>query len=1076
MSRKASFSLMVFCFVFLAHTVFVLPQMTNANISGTVKDDTGAVLPGSSVVVRNLDTGAVREVVTGDMGTYRAPNLSLGNYEVRAELVGFKTEVRRGIVLTVGRQAVVDFSLQVGEITEEVVVTGEAPLVETQNSTLSGLVEGKQIMDLPLNGRSLDQLIALQAGTNTFRFTSQGSVAAFSIGGQRWQSNKFYQDGVELSGGRRLNDLPGSAAGVNLGVDAIREFRVVTNNFGAEHGKRIGGVISTVTKSGTNKFHGTAFFFHRNDNLDAKNFFDDDELPEFRRHNFGFSIGGPIVQDKTFFFLNYESLRQLLGQTQIAIVPDENARNGFLPDPNNPGGLIDFGVAPEVAPYFGWWPLPNGRNFGDGTAESLQGIPQTTNEHFFIVRVDHTLSDSDSLFVSYKFDDAEQEEPENVPSFFSTDETRYQYLAFEEKHLFSAQTMNVLRAGYHRTLVLSDTFPVETVPGTVDWVPGLGFGQLRLEGGTGAIASTVSRAGGGSFNNIATNSFQFSDQVRHTRGRHSWHFGVQIHRLQWNGDAIDRPRGIMLFNSLDDFLVNNPNRYTGPIPLDLRGEIIGVSITDPSRTRGYRQTYFGSYAEDQMQLRSNFTLNLGLRWEFMTSPSEVNGRIATQVMDRVTEQGYFPATTPRSGNPLYKNNSLTALGPRLGIAWDPFSTGRTSVRAGFGMFFEQIEPPHYHFYNEGVPPAFLRVSLPNPSFPQPFAGGVDISNLLPDMYGVDENIDVPTAFHFNLGVQHQLTDSLVAKVAYAGSTGYHLLGAIVTNVRVPEVLPDGRRHYSLDAPPANPNHSRGRGEWLTSYANSSYNSVQFEIEQRFTRGLRYKAAFTVSKSIDNTSNTQNSQARNSPSRLLDPVDTANNRALSGFDLRRMFTSNFTYETPALSSLGAASWILGDWQLNGIISVTDGNPFTIRSGINSSQNGQSSFGDRPNLVSGRDNNPVLGGPDQYFDPTAFFLLPETAAREVGEVGFYGTLGRNTVTSPGFANFDFSLSKIFRTPQISEDAQVQLKFDFFNIFNRANFHLPRTNLFRSGLRRRGSAGRISTTANANRQIQLGLRISF
>jgi len=190
----------------------------------------------------------------------------------------------------------------------------------------------------------------------------------------------------------------------------------------------------------------------------------------------------------------------------------------------------------------------------------------------------------------------------------------------------------------------------------------------------------------------------------------------------------------------------------------------------------------------------------------------------------------------------------------------------------------------------------------------------------------------------------------------------------------------------------------------------------------------------------------------------------------------MFTSNFTYEIPTLSSLGAASWILGDWQLNGIISVTDGNPFTIRSGINSSQNGQSSFGDRPNLVSGRDNNPVLGGPDQYFDPTAFFLLPETAAREVGEVGFYGTLGRNTVTSPGFANLDFSLSKIFRTPQISEDAQVQLKFDFFNIFNRANFHLPRTNLFRSGLRRRGSAGRISTTTNSSRQIQLGLRISF
>ena len=366
-------------------------QGTTGSIRGTVEDATAAVLPGTTVVILNEDTGASRTVQTDAAGRYSAPSLSLGRYRITATLGGFQTEIRSGIVLTVGRDALVNFELQVGAVTQTVEVTGEAPLVETRGSTVSTLVGEQEMENLPLNGRSFDQLITLDS--SAANYSGQGGTSSghgfgqkFTVGGMRWESNKFYQDGMEVIGSSRGADMPGSATGLQLGVDAIREFRLLTNNYTAEYGKKAGAAVVTVTKSGTNQVHGSAFAFHRNDNLDAAKWEDtargDGVKPEFKRNNFGASFGGPIKQDKMFFFTNYEGVRERRGITQVGIVPDENARLGLLPDPDNPGDFIDVGVAPSVVPYLALWPLPTGQNFGDGTASVANSTPTAKGENY----------------------------------------------------------------------------------------------------------------------------------------------------------------------------------------------------------------------------------------------------------------------------------------------------------------------------------------------------------------------------------------------------------------------------------------------------------------------------------------------------------------------------------------------------------------------------------------------------------------------------------------------------------------------------------------------------------------------
>ncbi len=528
-------------------------QVTTGTISGVVKDSTGAVLPGAAVTVKNLNTGLTRTIVCDDQGRYYAPNLALGDYELQAELMGFQTEIRRGVKLTVGREAVVDFTLKVGEITEKVLVVGEAPLVETSSPTLAGLVDDRTIRDLPLNGRGFTQLAMLEAGVgrtvNVRQEINKGFGPKISFAGARPEFTGFLLDGTDIKNETNFQ-TPASAAGVLLGVDTVREFQVVVSSYSAEYGRTAGGVVNAVTRSGTNELHGSVFEFHRNSALDARNFFDPTkEPPEFKRNQFGFTIGGPLKKDRSFFFGSYEGLRERLAMTQIVNVPTAEARQGRLP-----GRTVQ--VSPSVVPFLSLWPLPNGRDFGDGTGEFLFASNQPKGEDFFVVKIDHNFSEKDSFFARYSFDDAVFTSPSGrgSPNFVVDAVTRAQYTTVEEKKIISPNLVNLFRFAYNRTKIGADDRAIRPIDKSLFFVPGPFFGKIRI--GNGFIVDPG--VDGKWPRNSVLNLFQYIDTLTYTKGRHILKAGISASRYQYNEFAPTRLGGEYQYDSWEDFLRARP--------------------------------------------------------------------------------------------------------------------------------------------------------------------------------------------------------------------------------------------------------------------------------------------------------------------------------------------------------------------------------------------------------------------------------------------------------------------------------------------------------------------------------------
>jgi len=464
-------------------------QVTTGTISGVVQDPSGAAIPGVVVSVKNLETGITRTVTTDERGRYTAPNLSLGNYEVQAEHAGFETDVRSGITLTVGREAVVNISLRVGNVSEKVTVIGEAPLVDSTTSSLGALVDDRTVRELPLNGRSYDQLARLEpgvavvgapAGTSAFAY---GTGVRFSVAGGRSSANSFLLDGTDIND--HANSTPGGASGFNLGVDGIREFKILTNSFPAEYGRASGGIISAVTMSGTNQLHGSAFEFLRNSALDARNFFDGSKVPAFRRNQFGGSFGGPIKKDKTFFFGTYEGLRQGLGTSTIGILPDNAAKQGIFPSGTVP-------VNPVMKPFIALWPNPNGPDFGDGTAEFISSPTIATNEDYFMIRVDHQISEKMSIFGRYSYDKDSRPLPDALNLFGLNYTGDRQYSTFQVSNIVSPTVLNSFRFSYNRSFQTQTVISI--VPGLgvgseFSFTPGEGLGNIQFGGG--ALGSMV---------------------------------------------------------------------------------------------------------------------------------------------------------------------------------------------------------------------------------------------------------------------------------------------------------------------------------------------------------------------------------------------------------------------------------------------------------------------------------------------------------------------------------------------------------------------------------------------------------
>lgn len=1034
----------------------VSAQVDRAVLSGTVADESQASVPGATLTLTDSERGLVWEAVSDGEGRFRLVNLPPGLYDLRTALPGFQTTVRQSIRLTVGQEEVLRIVLKAGEVTEEVVVSAAPPIIQTTTSSISGLVNEKTIRELPLNGRSFEQLATFQVGVTRVQFGTRDVNAGFgqkiSLAGARPNQTRYLLDGADIN---PQSDNPGSVAGLLLGVEAVQEFRVQTSTYGAQYGKSAGGVINVVTKSGTNNLHGSIFEYHRNDNLDARNFFDPGSPPEFKRNQFGFSAGGPILRDRTFFFTSYEGLRERLGLTSLSTVPSVDARAGLVPDPTT-GELVNVGVAPVIRPYLELYPLPNGRDFDDGTAELVRAVNRPTNQDYIMGRIDHRLSDRDSFYGRYVIDDGDITDPGELGLFEQQNQSRAQFFSLEETRIVSSSIVNAFRFSFNRTFTDSVNAAVVDIPSALDLSPVFPFGVS----GAMSPGSDVASLGGNSSlpKIVAYNVFEWADDVTISWGRHALKVGALGQRVQWNSASWSDGGGGLEFLNLGDFLAGKPNRFSSVVP-------------GSDAVRGYRMTFVDLYIQDDMQLTPNVTLNLGLRYGYASDPTEVNGKASNYPADRL-------ATAPVVGNPLFEEDKLN-VDPRLGFAWNVFGHSKLALRGGAGVFSQPLTPYHWQTAAVRQSPFFFRAQTSQP----PFSASHDPFDALPSLEeAVGTTQERPDSIHYtkrpstvqyNLTAQVELQRNLGLTLAAVGARGINLSHGVEWNSVVPDVLPDGQKFFPADRGRRNP--SLGRHIVTETTGDSWYNAFVLGLERRFDSGLQFQASYTYGKSIDVHSAVFAAEFTGGSARTpLDPDDHQRDKALSDFDVRHNFSFGYVYELPfgpgkpfGANLQGLPKVLLAGWQVNGIVSLASGSPRLIQNTHDQSRHlaGDTSGHDRPDLVPGASNNPVLGGPDRYFDVSAFRLQ---------EPGVLGTVGRNTLIGPGVATVDLSLVKNIA---VAESRMVQFRAEFFNLLNRPNFGSPNTEVFTdaSGVPS-GSAGRIRTTTTTSRQIQFALRFSW
>ena len=1031
-------------------------QVAGARIAGTIVDSTRAVVPSAHVTIKNTATGFRRELVTDESGHYSAPNLSPGPYTVTVSAMGFKSEVHSGLTLSVGDDIEVNSTLEIGSASESVDVHGETPALETNNAALSAVVDGRTVRELPLNSRDWTQLAALEPGvaqirtqdtpTNLLSRGNRGLGTQMTISGGRPEQNNYRLDGVSIND--YSNAGPGSALGNDLGVDAIQEFAVVSANPRADYGKTSGGVINAITRQGTNTLHGSAYEFLRNSALDARNYFDPVTIPPFRRNQFGAALGGPLRKDRTFFFADYEGLRQDQSVTQLAVVPTEAARDGQLV-----AGSVT--VSPLVRPYLALFPSPTRNISGDtGTFTSIN--QQIGNQNFFIVRMDHDFSPTDQVHGTYMFDGATLNAPDLFQTVVSGTLTHRQLATAEYTKVFTPAVVNILRQGFSR--VYADVmkpvqallpFAGETSNG---FVPGSPVGSIGVTG----ISTYSGGPGAGGEVRYAFNSMQTYDDVFWTKGIHALKFGANVERLQDNELGTSMPNGQFTFTSLANFLTDQPATFTAALA---GGRVAPY---------GFRQTLVATYFEDDAHLAANFTANLGLRYEMATVPTEVNGRLAN--LRNITDN------TPHLGSPYFYNPTYRNLEPRIGFSWDPFHSGRTVVRSAFGIY--DVLPLSYEFgiAAYSVAPFFQRGTissgLPAGSFPGS-AFTLLTPNQLKYLY-IDSHPKRNYLMTWNFNIQQQFGTHLAATVAYAGSHGVHQPFQIQdANIVLPTSHTSAGYYWpdpASSGTPVNPN--VGQITALLWNGSSFYDALQTHVMRRMTKSLQFGASYTWAKSIDTSS------ASGVGNQFLNSVinlpwfDTSVNRGLSDFDVRHNAVFNMIWQVPALHDERGVRWLASGWQLGGIYQASSGLPFTPTIGGDPLGLKTSYPFDFPDRIPGPGCGPAVnpGNPVRYIK-TQCFTFPSPATR-------IGNAGRNILDGPGLSNFDLSLLKNNRIPRISDSFNIQFRAEFFNALNHTNFSPPVANntLFGANGSPVTTAGLITTTSTSSRQLQFALKIGW
>src|SRR6267143_6323455 len=613
-------------FAVLLIPVAVSAQVSGGTLSGKVTDSTGALIPGAQVAIRNTATGITTNLVANEDGIYRASNLLAGDYEITASAPNFNSFLQKGVTLTVGGDVTIDLKLAAGAVTASVMVSSEAPTVDTTTPTISAVVGERTIVELPLNGRDWTSLATLQPGISSIRtqYASGGTASRgnrgygdeLTITGHRPQENNYRIDGVSIND--YTNGAPGSAGGVNLGADAVKEFSVLASNYTAEYGRTSGGVINAITRSGSNSIHGSAYEFFRNDALDASNFIDNENgrpKPPLRRNQFGGSLGGPIIKNKTFFFADYEAIRRTQGVPSVVNVPSLAARAGNLCS-------IPTGVTPNctpttvpihanIVPFLSLYPRPTGPLLGNGdTAIFATSLMQRFTEDFFTSRIDHRISSKDSLFGTYMFDNGSLSIPDALNNVVFPNRTRRQMIAIEETHTFNQNFVNSFRLGYNRTKGAVNVQGPALNPAAADIALGSAPGRASAIITIPGISDSVG-VGGNSFFRHVQNSYQIYDDAFLTRGNHSLRFGFAFEKIEYNELGLRRPNGRVTFTSVSNFLQDKPTAFFS---------------LDPSRTRevGVRSKVWAAYINDSWRYSSRLNLNLGLRYEMSTIPTEAH--------------------------------------------------------------------------------------------------------------------------------------------------------------------------------------------------------------------------------------------------------------------------------------------------------------------------------------------------------------------------------------------------------------------------------------------------------------------
>jgi hypothetical protein len=1042
----------------LAAAPLALAQLVGGTIAGDVTDPSNATVGQAKVLIRNQETGGERNLITAGDGTFSAPSIPVGVYTIRVTHDGFAPSERTGVALTVGQSLHLRFALALGTVEQAVTVEDTPASVDISTLQTQGLVNERQVKELPLNGRSFDQLLQLNPASVSYTTQRSGGVGTsnssvgnmFSVSGRRPQDNLFLLNGIEYTGASLINVTPGGTSGQLLGVEAVREFNVVSDTYGANYGKRDGAQVSIITASGSNQLHGSVYEFFRNSALDARNYFDQAQIPPFQRNDFGAAAGGPLRRNKLFAFANYEGYRQNLGLSDLTFVPDAAARAAAVA---------------SVQPLLALWPVGT-TELGDGIAEAFSNPEQHVREDFGTTRIDSNLSEKDLLFGVYTIDDSNATTPSANPYSSIYEQLREQVLSAQEQHVFSPTFLNTARVGYSRAAFYFNSIVAGSVPG---WAANGPVGAVVISGSTasnGASQITLAGANTGSDNSTARNLFTVDDHIYWTRHNHQVEAGLWLQRLQSNDFLAQDQYGQASFSTLASFEQGTVSKYTiVPAPTEL----------------GWRSLFGAGFIEDAWKATPRLEFRAGLRIESSDGWNEAHGRASNYDFTN----GVINTSPTIGGSALSDNRAKFLPEPRVGVAYDLFGNGKTALKGSFGVHRALLDTLDYRLdqtapYNTTLSYSKATVSdLAAVSTSFASGGLVSPSN-------VQRNIETPTVIAWTARIEQEIAPRTTLTVGYIGSHGYHQIlsqdentpaSVVCPAANCPASLPAGTVFYPT-ATLANPKLANSTS-WVSEGV-SNYNGLEVDVRRQYANGFALRGVYTWSKNLDDGSAWNTSVSANTPAFVSFPGNPKLDYGPAATNISHAAAINGTWELPfgrghaVLANVSPVTReVVEGWSLSGIATIQSGFPFSPQLGYNPTGNGDSRNPVRPQL------NPDFKGTlyprtaAEWFNPDAF-LAPYP--------GTFGNAGRDSLSGPGLADVDLSLAK---STAINERLRAQFRVEYFNVLNQTNFTTPNAVVFSTGptpaklttaADLSPTACVMTATATASRQLQFALKILF